>query len=100
MRGVSHGFKALEKQSWRLQQVEQLINTSAGDGINLSANAVKNLDAIELFVVLWALVNAKAIQELDDRTNCAVVRYESLCEDPIQVARETFGSLTNNVRGC
>lgn len=90
IRGQSHGFKPLRVQQWRLQGVEQLLYTSASEGINLTIDAARKLNDVDLSVVHWALMNAKAIQDLESRENCATIRYESLCEDPTGVMRTTF----------
>ena len=38
----------------------------------------------------WALLNEKTIEDLSGLSNCTVVRYEDLCERPLEVSRDLF----------
>jgi hypothetical protein len=48
------------------------------------------MSSLERLAWVWALPNEKAMEEAEADPACRVVRYEDLCERPIEIARELF----------
>jgi hypothetical protein len=70
---------------------ELLAETGPAKSRGLSMQEFSRMSAIERVSWRWALINEKAMSDIEGLSSCHVVRYEDLCSDPLAVARELFG---------
>ena len=91
LRGESaHHFadECASAEDWGI--FERLLDTPQAARRGLSLELLRESSPVERLAWRWLLFNEKAMDELRDRDNGFVVRYESLCERPLEVARELF----------
>ncbi len=67
-----------------------LAETEQARARGLSVDRFRGMSRTERVAWRWALLNEKALSDLEGLPNCRVVRYEDLCERPHQVSRELF----------
>lgn len=68
----------------------QLLKTENGCSYALTETDLKAMQPVERLAWLWLLVNEKAMQDLHELDNSLVLRYEDLCENPLQKSQELF----------
>jgi len=68
----------------------QLLKTDNGSSHSLTERDLKSMQSVERLAWRWLLVNEKAIQDLHELDNSLVLRYEDLCESPLQKSQELF----------
>lgn len=69
---------------------EKLLATDNGGRYDLSLENLKAMQPEERLAWRWLLVNEKAMKELEGVNNNLVLRYEDLCENPLQKSQELF----------
>lgn len=69
---------------------ELLAETDQAIRRGLSLEVFKRMKPIERLAWLWAIMNEKAIEELEGSPIVRILKYEELCEAPEKVARELF----------
>ena len=67
---------------------ELLARTGVARSRGLTVERFFAMSAIERIAWRWALLNEKTLHELSGLPNCRVVRYEDLCDRPIEVSRD------------
>ena len=70
--------------------VEEVLGTDQARRYGLSEDGLKALPPIEQFAWHWAVLNEKAIQDLENMPSGKVLRYQDLCSDPAGVSRSLF----------
>lgn len=70
--------------------LEMLLQTSTARELGLSMDRMRAVTPEERLAWRWALSTEKAIVDTRDTGRCKLVRYEDLCEDPLQVATAMF----------
>ncbi len=66
---------------------EYLLETEQAQRRGLTMDSFRNTGVEERLAWRWLLFNEKAMEELQSRPNACVVRYEDLCEAPLQTAK-------------
>lgn len=67
---------------------ERLMETPQAQRRGLSLDTLRDSSAVERLAWRWLLFNEKAMEELHGLPNARVVRYESLCQRPVEAARD------------
>ncbi len=67
---------------------ERLLETPQAQRRGLSLDQLRGCSAVERLAWRWLLFNEKAMEELQGLPNARVIRYESLCERPMETAGE------------
>jgi hypothetical protein len=70
---------------------ELLAETEQARSRGLDLERFLRMSPVERVAWRWALLNEKTLDEIFGLANCKVVRYEELCERPLEVSRELFG---------
>ena len=83
-----------------LQKMAPIANTEFTALMNHSSqylqpllNTINPQDTIELEAFRWALLNSSALQALKDKSDCMIIRYEDLCESPVNVIRKVLDTV-------
>ncbi len=69
---------------------EQLAGTEPARSRGLTVKRFLAMSPVERVAWRWALLNEKTLEDLSGLSNCTVVRYEDLCERPLDVSRRLF----------
>lgn len=67
---------------------ERLVETPQAQRRGLTLDRLRDCSAIERLAWRWLLFNEKAMEEIDGLPNARVIRYESLCERPMDTAQD------------
>ncbi|TXL65963.1 sulfotransferase [Zeimonas arvi] len=51
---------------------------------------VRKMTAVERIALRWVLINESALNDIQNDTNAMVVRYEDICEEPLQQSARMF----------
>ncbi len=70
--------------------LRMLMVTPQARAYGLSLAIMKSLHPVERLAWRWVLFNEKALDETNDVYGCTYVRYEDLCANPLQKARDLF----------
>ncbi|MGE0383610.1 MAG: sulfotransferase [Gammaproteobacteria bacterium] len=70
---------------------ELLARTPQARRRGLDLDALMALPALDRQAWRWVLANEKAMEEIDGRADCMVVRYEDVCADPASLAQRMLG---------
>jgi hypothetical protein len=93
LRGESQGrFTAREPSSEDYGILEMLLPTPQAREHGLTLERFKAMDPIERLAWRWVLCNEKAMADVDGVAGCTVIRYETLCGDPLGEARKLFAA--------
>lgn len=87
LRGTRHG-----QFSSRIPAAELLLSPLARE-VGLTEGQFRQLPVLEQLAWNWALLNQKAVEELEGRANVKIVHYHDLCTAPMRAAREVFDFL-------
>jgi len=69
---------------------EKLLSTSQAKRYNLSLDKLKDMSPEERLAWRWVLFNEKALDDTENNPNIKVVRYEDICDNPVEVAKNLF----------
>jgi hypothetical protein len=67
-----------------------LAETEPARSRHLTVERFLEMSPVERVAWRWALLNEKTLDDLSGLPNCTVVRYEDLCESPLELSRELF----------
>jgi hypothetical protein len=67
-----------------------LAETKQAKSRGLTLERFREMSPVERVAWRWALINEKALEDISGLGNCKVFRYEDLCEQPTERARELF----------
>lgn len=70
--------------------LEMLINTEQGIKHGLSMELMHEIHPVERLAWRWVLFNEKAMDDLENLPGCTQVRYEDLCENPLEEYQRLF----------
>ncbi|NOX54116.1 MAG: sulfotransferase [Planctomycetes bacterium] len=94
LRGGNLGkLRRLEDTVWIRQGTRELFESceaSLLEGLEVTAAEIIGLPIEDVFVLRWALLNAKAMNDIEAIPGCMTVRYEDLCADPVGMTRRLF----------
>jgi len=71
-------------------RVEDLLATEQAKQLKLTPQTFDGLSVVERFAWEWAILNRKALDDLEGLEQARVVYYQDLCANPITVCRELF----------
>ena len=71
-------------------RVETLLSTEQAARYGLNPQIFDALPMVERFAWEWAIMNQKALEDLDGLPQVRVVRYQDLCANPITTCRDLF----------
>lgn len=74
-------------------RVEELLATEQARAFGLTPQMFDTMSMVERFAWDWAILNRKALDELEGRGNVRVVSYQDLVTNPIAVCRDLFAFL-------
>ncbi|MBE0436033.1 MAG: sulfotransferase [Methylomicrobium sp.] len=79
-------------QAWEDYGIfEKLLKTEAAKKRGLTLDSIKSYNAIERLAYRWLLYNEHALTSLNDfASRTFIVRYEDICERPIEKLKEIF----------
>lgn len=87
LRGISLGKMGMPVDPNRWTGISRLKQARAHE---LTRERFVAMAPLEQLAWYWMIMNEKAIDELSGRPSVRVVRYEDLCDDPVEVTRELF----------
>jgi hypothetical protein len=67
-----------------------LAETEQARSRGLTLERFQAMSPVERVAWRWAILNDKALDDLEGVPNCKLVRYEELCERPVEVSRDLF----------
>jgi hypothetical protein len=67
-----------------------LLETEQARARGLTLGALKRMEPVERLAWRWVLFNEKAMDDVRGLSNCALVRYEDVCQDPLGTSRRLF----------
>ena len=70
--------------------IAELVDPPRAARYGLTPAQFATLPEIEQFAWNWAIMNEKAIDDLGGMARVRILRYQDLCENPLQQARELF----------
>jgi len=71
-------------------RVEDLLATEQAVNMGLTPQAFDGMSMVERFAWEWAILNRKALDDLEGLPQTRVVYYQDLCANPITICRELF----------
>ncbi|MEZ5525428.1 MAG: sulfotransferase [Pseudomonadales bacterium] len=83
-------FVSASRSSEDYDLFRMLLATENGGSYGLSLEDLKQMTPEERLAWRWLLVNEKALKELHEADHNLVLRYEDLCENPLQKSQELF----------
>ncbi len=69
---------------------ELLLATPAAAKYRLTLDDIKAMDAVARLAWRWVLFNEQAVSEARSLANCRIVRYEDICNRPLEQAKALF----------
>lgn len=67
-----------------------LLETRQAKKHGLTLDSLKALTPIERLAWRWALFNEKALEDIENLPRCMAVRYEDVCERPLETVKQMF----------
>lgn len=67
-----------------------LLETRHAQKHDLTLDSLKALSPIERLAWRWALFNEKALEDIEGLPHCMAVRYEDICEHPLETVKQMF----------
>ena len=71
-------------------RVEDLLSIEQAKRLGLTPQMFDGISMVERFAWEWAILNLKAIEDLEGLPQARVVLYQDLCANPITVCRDLF----------
>ena len=92
IRADGHGFRSLAEatSAGMIREIGQLLQTPFATGLPLTQQDLPALSPLERYSVRWAIMNAKALHDVNDSRRATTVLYEDLCADPFAVSRRLY----------
>lgn len=78
------------KKFSRPLRLQKLLHAEGAAAAGLRIDTLEAMPPIEQYAWHWAIIQDKAIAELEGNSRAMLVRYEDLCADPNAVSREIF----------
>ncbi|ANM31264.1 hypothetical protein ABI59_19335 [Acidobacteria bacterium Mor1] len=69
---------------------EMLAETDEAREYGIDMDRLRGMHPVERTAWNWVLLNEKALNDTRDLPNCKAIRYEDLCERPIETSKELF----------
>jgi len=69
---------------------EILLETEQAKKYQLDFELIKHMHPVERLAWRWVLFNEKAMDETEGLKRCTVVRYEDICQEPLEQSRKLF----------
>jgi hypothetical protein len=85
-----HKFTSSISASEDYSLYEKLINTEQAIRYEITLNGLKKLTPEERLAWRWVLFNEKAIDDTKGNPNIKVLKYEQMCNQPIETTKEYF----------
>ncbi|NOX92740.1 MAG: sulfotransferase, partial [Gammaproteobacteria bacterium] len=101
LRGEKSGkFSGSHRTSEDYGMLELLLKTPQACRRGLTRELLEALSPVERLAWRWVLFNEKAMEEMDGKSHCTYVSYDSICDDPVGGARNLleFSGLNWNLQ--
>jgi hypothetical protein len=85
LRGDQTGAMPLQ-----IQSIRKLLALPQAQKYGLSYEEFQQLDTLSQLALQWAIRNEKAMDEMEGDDSCITLRYEDLCETPVETTQNLF----------